>query len=388
MDRPTGDGPLSGLRVLDITLFMAGPFCTQILGDLGADVVRIEPPGGDVTRGMPPHFVDGESAYYLSLNRNKRSVAVDLKQVDGIALALDLAARADIVVENYRPGVLERLGLGYEDVATVNPRVIWCSISGFGQTGPYRDLPAYDMVVQAMSGGMSITGELDGPPTKAGIAVADLSAGLYATIGVTAALEERHRTGRGRVVDISMLDCQVAMLSYHVVYHLLSGEVPGPQGSRHPSIPTYRTFLAADGVEVVVTANTEPMWRGVCEVVGRPELVADARFATNADRLAHQADLDAILEDAFLRRPADDWVARLRAARVPTAVVNTLDRVVADPQVQEREMVLEVAAGGTPFRVAGDPLKMGARGTAPRRPPALGADVVEVLGDWLRPAEG
>ena len=370
-------GPLAGIRVLDLTGFLSGPFGTQILGDLGAEVLKIEPPIGDNSRTVPPHFVDGDSVYYLSTNRNKRSAVVDLKSPEGKQFVLDLVDRSDIVVENFRPGALQRLGLDYETVAARAPHIIWCAISGFGQDGPYADRPAYDMIVQAYSGGMSLTGERGGTPVRAGIPVGDLTAGLYGVIGVLAALEQRRRTGRGEYIDVSMLDCQVALLSYQAAYYLHSGAVPGPQGRSHDSIPTYRCFTASDGIDVAVTANTEGMWRALCRALDREQYIDDERFLTLADRHRNRAVLEPLLEEAFLARTADDWVATLTDAGVPVAPVNTLDRTFRDPQVLHREMVVELAReeGGDPVRVVGNPLKFAGQAQTPLRyPPGKGED--------------
>lgn len=359
-DGAAGRGPLAGLRVVDLTGFLSGPFGTQILGDLGAEVLKIEPPDGDNSRGVPPHFVDGESVYYLSTNRNKKSAVVDLKDPEGRQMVLDLIGRSDIVVENFRPGALERLGLDYDTVAKSCPEIIWCAISGFGQDGPYSTRPAYDMIVQAYSGGMSLTGERGGTPVRAGIPLGDLTAGLYGVIAILAALERRHRTGLGDYIDISMLDCQMAMLSYQGAYYLHSGVVPGPQGRSHDSIPTYRCFTAADGIDVAVTANTERMWRGLCEVLGVNELTADPRFETLGARHRNRGELEPLLEQAFLARAADEWVELLTAAGVPVAPVNTLDRALSDTQVVHREMVVEMtrADGSDAVRVVGNPIKL------------------------------
>lgn len=383
--------PLAGLRVLDLTTFLSGPYATQILADLGADVVKVEPPTGDSSRAIPPHFIDGESAYFLSVNRNKRSVVADLKTSEGRRLLGELADVADIVIENYRPGVLDRLGLRYDDLAARHPTVVWCSISGFGQDGPYRERPAYDMVVQALSGGMSLTGLPDGPPVRSGIPIGDLSAGMYAVIGILAALRQRAVTGLGRRLDISMLDCQISMLSYQGVYHLLAGTMPGRQGRAHDSIPTYRAFTAGDGVDLMVTANTEGMWRGLCDVVGRPELTTDPRFADGARRQANRAALAPLLEEAFAARSAADWLSLLHAAEVPAAPVNTVAAALADPQVSHRHMVVEAATGDPDsadrrrLRLLGNPVKFadGGTDTGFRRPPLLGEHGAEVVRDWL-----
>ncbi|CAN5521318.1 CoA transferase [soil metagenome] len=382
--------PLKGLRVLDLTQFLSGPYGTMILADLGADVIKVEPPSGELSRTIPPHFVGSDSAYYLSVNRNKRSVVADLKSAEGLDLVRALAGKADIVMENFRPGVLARLGLDYGMLSRERPQMIWCSISGFGQDGPWRDWPAYDMVVQALSGGMSMTGEEGGPPVRAGIPLADLSSGMYAVIGVLSALHERARTGKGRQVDIAMLDCQLSMLSYQAAYFLHSGQVPGRQGSGHDSIPTYRSFVASDGASVVVTANTEKMWRALAQVLGVQALTHDPRFATNADRFAHREALWPSLEKAFLARTAADWMALLISAGVPAGVVNTLERALLNEQAEARHMVLPIAApaDGTrskaAVRVAGNPVKFtGAAEPIHRFPPWLGEHNAEVTREWL-----
>jgi crotonobetainyl-CoA:carnitine CoA-transferase CaiB-like acyl-CoA transferase len=387
MSDETAQCSLSGLLVLDLTQFLAGPYCTQILGDLGADIVKVEPAAGDPSRSVPPHFVAGDSAYYLCTNRNKRSIVVDMRSEGGRDIVRRIALRADVLVENNRPGVMERLGLRYDALNQDNPKLVWCSISGFGQDGPYRDRQAYDMVIQAMSGGMSMTGEPGGPPVRAGIPVADLSAGLYGTIGVLAALNERQRTGRGRKIDISMLDCQVAMLCYQAAYHLTSGHVPGRQGRAHDSMPTYGSFTAADGHEVLITANTEKMWQSLCQVLDCPELCGDPRFADNAARNRHRDALIPLLAAKFRAQPADHWFEKLVAAEIPCAPVNDLGQVLRDPQVLHRGMVLalEGERADQRARVAGNPLAMG-EGT--RRwhiyPPPLGADGQDILRDVLR----
>lgn len=381
-------GPLSHLTVLDITSFLAGPYGSQILGDLGARVIKIEPPEGDITRSTPPHFLQGESAYYLSVNRNKESVVLNLKDKAGRALFLDLVKKADIVYENYRPGVLKRLGIDYEALHQVNPRIVMCSISGFGQDGPYRDRAAYDIIVQALSGGMSMTGEEGGKPVRAGIPLGDLAAGMFGVIAALAGTAHVNATGEGRHFDISMLDCQMSMLTYQAAYCLMSGEVPGLQGRSHRSLTTYRAYLCGDGIEIVVAANSEKMWKGLCEVLGHPELPSDERFRDRASRLRHRAELDQILEAAFLRVSSASVLDALAQAEVPSAPINTVDRALADPQVRHRDMVIELAhPAGERLRVVGNPIKT--RGAADgeggnrRFPPHLGADTAQVLQDLL-----
>lgn len=367
-------GPLNGIRVLDLTQFLAGPFSTQIFGDLGAEVIKLEAPTGDWSRTLPPHFVGDDSCYYLSINRNKEAVAIDLKKPEGLALVKELADQCDIVMENFRPGVLDRLGLTFEDLSSRNAGLIWASISGFGQTGPYRERPAYDMIAQAMSGGMSLTGEVGRSPVRAGMPIGDLTAGMYATIGALAALEERRRTGRGKFVDISMLDCQVALLTYQAAYYLHSDKVPGRQGRGHESIPTYRSFSGANDTELVICANTERMWQGLCEVLDIKNLTKDGRFLTNEDRHQNREELWPLLEEAFMAKEAKEWVPPLLAAGVPVGEVNTLADALTDSQVIHRQMVLDLEGGGqNRASVAGNPIKFMGENEAPHRyPPALG----------------
>ena len=368
------NGPLSGIRVLDLTQFLAGPYSTQILADLGAEVIKLEAPSGDWSRTLPPHFIGSESCYYLSLNRNKMGVAIDMKAPEGLDLVKRLADKSDILMENFRPGVLDRLGLTYKDLSTRNPGLIWASISGFGQDGPYRERPAYDMIVQAMSGGMSLTGEPGRTAVRSGIPLGDLSAGMYATIGSLAALEERRNTGKGKFIDISMLDCQVAMLTYQAAYFLHSDQVPGRQGSGHESIPTYRSFAAANNTELVITANTERMWQGLCDVLGLEALTEDKRFLKNDDRNRNREILWPILEEAFQKKDAKEWAALLLEAGVPVGEVNTVADALGDPQIAHRNMVLDLENGnGDHARVAGNPIKFQGVEEAPHHyPPGLG----------------
>jgi len=367
-------GPLNGIKVLDLTQFLAGPFSTQIFADLGAEVIKLEAPAGDWSRTLPPHFVGDNSCYYLSINRNKEAVAIDMKAPEGLALVKQLAEKCDIVMENFRPGVLDRLGLTYDDLSSRNPGLIWASISGFGQTGPYRERPAYDMIVQAMSGGMSLTGEVGRSAVRAGMPIGDLTAGMYATVGSLAALEERRRTGKGKFVDISMLDCQVALLTYQAAYYLHSDEVPGRQGRGHESIPTYRSFAGANDTELVICANTERMWQGLCGVLGLEALTEDERFLTNEHRHQNREALWPLLEEAFATQEAKKWVPALLDAGVPVGEVNNLAEALSDPQVIHRQMVLDLQGGGDKrARVAGNPIKFMGEEEAPHSyPPALG----------------
>ncbi len=376
-----GPGTLSHIKVLDITTFLSGPYATQVLGDMGADVIKIEQITGDDTRKLPPNFIAGDSAYYHSINRNKKSVSVNMREKAGQDLVRRLAMKCDVLIENMRPGGLAKYGLGYDALSALHPKLVYASISGFGQDGPYRDQPAYDMVVQALSGGMSLTGEPDGRPVRSGIPIGDLAAGLYSVIGITSALEARHRTGKGQYIDVSMLDCQVAMLCYQAAYYLASQKVPGPQGRAHESIPTYRAFTAGDGLDFVICANTDRMWRSLCEVIGRHDLRDDERLATRSGRYDNRFEIWSVLEAAFKAKPADAWVEAFRKAEVPVGVVNPLDRSLSDPQVVARGMVLDIPGPeGAHVKVAGNPLKMsGNDGVEHRFPPKLGQDTRDVL---------
>lgn len=378
-------GPLAGVKILDFTQFLAGPHGTQILGDMGADIIKIETPAGDLSRSVPPHFIRGDSAYFHTINRNKRSVVIDMKAPGGSEIVRELIATADVIVENFRPGVLSRLGIDREQEMSRNPALIWASISGFGQTGPDRDLPAYDMIVQALSGTMSMTGERGGHPVRTGIPVGDIAAGLHATIGILAALHNVRESGRGEYIDISMLDCLISMLSYQGTYYLESGDVPGTQGSGHDAIPTYRQFTAGDGRDIVTTANTERMWQSMAKVLGHPELLDDPRFTLNGDRLRHREELWDILEPAFRTRDAAEWVELFREAGIPVGMVNSLDLALTSPQVQHRDMVVELHdAQGSSVRTLGNPIKLSRN---PRSsdlfPPALGEHTGDVLRDVL-----
>jgi len=382
-------GPLAGVRVLDLTTFLSGPFCTQILADLGADVIKLESPEGDSSRHIPPFFVGPDSAYFLASNRGKRSIAIDLKSADGQAVARELALRSDIVVENFRPGVSARLGLDPDQLREREPGLIWVSISGFGQDGPWRDRPAYDIIVQALSGVMSLTGVPGAPAMRLGVPAGDLVAGMYAVMAALASLAERGWTGTGRTADISMLDGQLSMLSYQAAYAMAGGITPRPQGSGHDSIPTYRSFRAGDGRELVVAANTERMWAGLCAVLGLERLTADPRFRTGAERLAHQAELAPLLESAFGRRPAAAWVDLLVARSVPAALIKNVPEALGDARSAGRGMIIPLTgpAGetietvATPIRYGGPADGSGSEpGTARYRfPPRLGADTDQIL---------
>jgi len=377
---------LSGITVLDLTQFLAGPFATQILGDLGADVIKIEWGEGDSTRKLPPYFIDGDSLYYLSTNRNKRSICLNLKSEEGREAFLRMVARADVVIENFRPGVMDRLGLGDEVLRSVNPQIILCSISGYGSDGPLAQLPAYDMIVQAVSGGMSMTGEPGGKPVRTGIPTGDLDAGLYAVIGILAQLYQRSRLKNGeqlKHIDVSMLDCQIAKLSYQGAYAMFSGEEPGLQGRGHRSIPTYRAFTCGDGQDVVICANTEEMWRKLCVVLGTEELLQDPAFATNADRLENIDKLMPKLDAGFRKFSAPELTERLNQAGVPAAMIHGVLDALNHPQTRHRGMVQELEhQSGTRFRIVGDPLKLSEQSAAPKPPPRLGEHTAQVLREF------
>jgi crotonobetainyl-CoA:carnitine CoA-transferase CaiB-like acyl-CoA transferase len=370
---------LDGILVADLSRVLAGPLCTMTLGDLGADVVKVErPDGGDDTRHWGPPFVQEGATYYLALNRNKRSLVLDLKDPTDLALARELCDRADVVVESFRPGTSDRLGLGYEDVARTNPGVVYCSISAFGSGERAAKLPGYDLLLQAMSGLMSVTGEAGGRPLKVGAPLVDVMCGLHATIGVLAALRARERDGRGQRVEVSLMDTALAGLLNQASAHVNTGAVPGRLGNRHPSITPYETFAAADG-DFAVAVGNDPIYARLCEVIGRPELITDARFATNAARLEHRDALGAELEAAFAAAPAAEWVARLSEAGVPAGPINDLAAAFAFAQ----ELGLDPVDETDGVRTVRSPLRLGATPAAvSRRPPRLG-EHSDALRDWL-----
>jgi crotonobetainyl-CoA:carnitine CoA-transferase CaiB-like acyl-CoA transferase len=350
---------LAGVRVLDLSRMLAGPYGSMLLADMGAEVIKVEDPdGGDPIRSLGPPFVNGESAYFLAVNRNKRSITLDLKSAEGKAALLRLVAGADVVYDNFRAGVTERLGIGHEACRAVRDDIITCSITAFGSDGPYRDLPAFDLILQAMGGGMSITGEAGGRPVRAGLPIGDLAGGLFACQAVCAALFHRERTGEGQHIDLGLLDVQVSLLTYMAQYHWADGRVPGPSGAGHQTVVPYDEFQTGDGLPIVVAVFTERFWPRFCDVLGLPELAS--RYPANADRLAHRDELLAVLGRRFAERTGDDWIADLWAAGIPAGPVNSLDRVLTDPQVLARGMVAETThpvAGTHP--IIGNPVKVG-----------------------------
>ncbi len=397
---------LEGIRILDLSRVLAGPWCTQTLADLGADVIKIERPGaGDDTRSWGPPFLqdtDGhdtaEAAYYLGTNRNKRSVTCDIARPEGQALIRELAAHCDVFVENFKVGDMKRYGLDYDSLRAINPRLVYCSITGFGQDGPYAERAGYDYAVQGIGGLMSLTGERDdlgGGPQKVGVAVADLFTGMYATTAILAALRHAERTGQGQRIDMALLDTQVAMLANLGANYLVSGKVPGRAGNAHANIVPYQVFEVApkaDGAadHIILAVGNDGQFAKFCEVAGCPGLAADARFARNQDRVRHRATLVPMLEAVMKTRPKAQWLAALEAAKVPCGAINNLAEVFADPQVTARGMVDEWAHPLRPgVRLVGSPMKL--HGTPVRKdlpPPLLGQHTREVLGEVLGLDEG
>ena len=376
-----GAPPLEGVRVLDLTQIMAGPYCAMTLGDMGADVVKVEKPnGGDDARRMGPPFIRGESAAFLGINRNKRSVVADMRTDGGREIVQALARRSDILVQNFRPGSLERMGLGYEQVREINPAIIYCTISGFGATGPYARRGGFDLVAQGMSGLMSVTGHPGAPPTKIGAPICDLNAGMFATIGILTAYVNRLRTGVGQHVDTSLLEGGIAYTFWESAMYFATGEPPGPKGSAHRLTAPYQSFETSDGYINVGAAN-QANWERLCIAIGRDELASDPRFIRPRDRMENLDALATTLGETFARETTDHWLAALDAAGVPAGPIYALDEVYADPQVRAREMMVETehpAAGR--IRNIGIPIKLSETPGAFRRPaPALGEHTDEVL---------
>jgi len=381
MDEAQQAAPLAGIKVIEVGVAMAGPFCGMTLADYGADVVKIERIGeGDETRHWPPYFPGEVGYYFAAANRNKRSLAIDLKQPEGVDILRQLAAEADVLVDNFRVGALDALGIGYEALAAINPRLIYCGISGFGPTGPRRHDRANDIFMQAFTGNMSITGEEGRGPVKAGISLADVGAGMFGVIGVLLALQARNTSGRGQRVDTSLMEGQLAMLSYHLTSYFATGRVPVRRGAASQLSVPYQAFQAKDDW-VVVAAFTQRMWQGVCRAIEKPELEADARFCSANLRAGNRAILIPLLAAVFATRTVEEWVARLSAEGVPCTSVNSIDKVVKDEQVAARDMIVEIehpTAGK--IRMAGLPVKLSANpGSVRRHAPLLGEHSAEVL---------
>jgi len=377
-------GPLEGIRVVDLTRVLAGPFATQSLGDLGAEVLKIEPPGGgDETRRFPP-FVAGESHYFLGINRNKKSLVIDLQQPAGAEILRKLVASADILVENYRPGVMNRLGLGYDRLSEINPRLIYCAISGFGLTGPLSEKPSFDIVTQALTGALSINGERGRTPVKLGIPLGDMVGGVFGPMAVLAALHERGRTGRGRLIDISLYDGLIGMLGYFTQLAFLTGEDPPPMGSSHPNIVPYGSFPASDGY-IIIAVLSESFWGKLCDALERPDLAADPRFATPTLRRDRREEVDRLISEVTRTRTVAEWEERLAAFDVPHAPVLGVTAALAHPHAQAREMVVtaEHPTAGE-LRLAGRPIKFPGMPQRPSTaPPVLGQHTAQVLRDEL-----
>jgi len=391
--------PLSGIRVLDLSRVLAGPWCTQTLADLGADVIKVERPlrngsGGDDTRGWGPPFLKGrdgedtaEAAYYLGANRNKRSITVDIAQPEGQALIRRLAAQCDVFIENFKVGDMARYGLDAATLRALYPRLVYCSVTGFGQTGPYADRAGYDYAIQGIGGLMSVTGERDdlpgGGPQKVGVAVADLFTGMYASVAILAALRHRDATGQGQAVDMALLDTQVAMLANLGANFLATGVAPARAGNAHQNIVPYQVFETSDGHMILAVGNDGQFAR-FCEVAGRPELAADPRFARNADRVRHRAVLVPLLAELIAARPKQRWLSALEAAKVPCGAINDLAEVFADPQVQSRGMTVPMPHPlADTLRVVASPMKLSDTPVQYRRaPPLLGEHTDEVLAEF------
>lgn len=375
-------GPLSGIKVVDMTRVLAGPFCTMTLADLGADVIKIERPGsGDDSRAFGPHQ-HGESAYFMSINRGKKSLTLDLKAEKGREILLKLVSQADVLVENFKPGVMKKLGLDYDTLSKHNPRLIYCASSGFGQSGPYSSRPAYDLIIQGMGGLMSITGPDASMPTKVGSSIADIFAGVFSAIGILSALHVRNKTGRGQMVDVAMLDCMVSILENAVARYTVSGIDPEPIGNRHPSIAPFASIKTSDGF-INVACGNDNLWKKLCEIIKRPDLAADSRYETNHSRCENMPDLLPALNEAMHSQSSAHWLEKLEAGHVPAGPINSISQVLADPQVLARNMLVELThpvAGK--IKIPGSPIKLSETPAEVKVPaPLLGQHNNEILQD-------
>ena len=374
--------PLQGIRVLDLSRVLAGPYCTMVLGDLGADVIKVEPPEGDETRGWGPPFAEGESAYYLCVNRNKRGIVINLKTDEGKKILCDLALQSDVLVENFRPGTLEKFGLDFATLHELNPKLIYCSITGFGQTGSMRDKPGYDFMIQALGGLMSITGEPEGEPMKTGVAVVDLFAGQNAIIAILAALQARTLTGLGQHLDISLFDSQLGWLANVASNYLISGKLPQRHGNAHPNIVPYQSFQASDGWFAIAVGNDRQFAR-LCEVIGNSELAIDLRFLKNSDRVENRKTLIPLLASIFETASVSEWLIKLDEAQIPCGPIQNFEQVFSMPTVKEREMLVKMdhpTIGELPL--VGSPLKMSDTPVEYRlHPPLMGEHTEEVLNE-------
>ncbi len=376
--------PLQGIRVLDLSRVLAGPYCTMVLGDLGAEVIKVEPPEGDETRGWGPPFAGGESAYYLCVNRNKRDIVINLKTDEGKAILRELALQSDVLVENFRPGTLQKFGLDFETLHALNPKLIYCSITGFGQTGSLKDKPGYDFMIQASGGLMSITGVPDGEPMKTGVAVVDLFAGQNAVIAILAALQARTLTGEGQHLDIALFDSQLGWLANVASNYLISGKLPKRHGNAHANIVPYQSFQASDGWFAIAVGNDRQFVR-LCDLLGKPELGADERFSTNSARVQNREEIISILASIFKTDSVLAWLQKLDEVEIPCGPINNFEQVFSMPQVREREMLVQMehpTIGALPL--VGSPLKMSATPVDYRFPPPLmGEHTEDILRDVL-----
>lgn len=373
-------GPLDGIKVLDLTRVLAGPFATMILGDLGAEVIKIEQPdSGDESRNFGP-FKNGFSLYFMSVNRGKRSVTLNLKSDQGKAIFKQLVQQSDILVENYRPGTMKKLGLDYNTLIADYPQLIYAACSGFGQTGPYAEKGAYDMIIQGMGGMISITGEPDGPPVRVGTSISDITAALFTIIGILSALHHRNITGKGQFVDVAMLDSLVAVLENAVVRFFTTGDIPQPLGSRHPAITPFESFKSSDG-HIIIAIGNDVLWSKFCEYVDRKDLITDSRFSTNNKRTDNHDELFPILSKIMCQRTTDDWIKSLENIGVPCGPINTIDKVVNHPQIEAREMITKVVHELTgSVQVPGVPIKLSDTPAIVDAPaPSLGQHTDEVL---------
>ena len=371
---------LTGIKVLDLSRVLAGPYCTMVLGDLGADVIKVEPPEGDETRGWGPPFAGGESAYYLCVNRNKRGIVINLKTDEGKKVLRDLALQSDVLVENFRPGTLNKFGLDYETLHELNPKLIYCSITGFGQTGSMKDKPGYDFMIQALGGLMSITGEPEGEPMKTGVAVVDLFAGQNAIIAILAALQARTLTGRGQQLDISLFDSQWGWLANVASNYLISGKLPKRHGNAHANIVPYQSFQASDGWFAIAVGNDKQFAR-LCEMLGKPEIVMDEKFSTNSGRVQNRTEIIPLLASIFKAASVSEWLAKLDEAEIPCGPIQNFEQVFSMPTVKEREMLVKMehpTIGELPL--VGSPLKMSDTPVEYRlHPPLMGEHTDDVL---------
>jgi formyl-CoA transferase len=377
---------LADLKILDLSRVLAMPYCSMMLGDLGAEIIRVERPGiGDETRHWGPPWAGELSAYYLCTNRNKKCITVDLKKKEGQEIIRHLARRSDILLENFLPGDLAKMNLGYEDIRAINPKIIYASVTGYGQNGPYRDLPGFDFILQAQGGLMSIIGEEDGPPMKVGVAIVDITAGLFACSAILAALHYREKTGEGQHIDMALLDAQVAWLANQASNYLVSGRIPRRMGNAHPNIVPYETFKAKDGIYLALGVGNDNQWKKFCRIAGVEHLMDDPRYATNPKRVENRKILVPLLQEVFLQKDSGEWLKLLGEAEIPIGPINTIDRVFADPQVLSREMLVEMEHPKVgKLKLVGSPMKLSKTPVQYRiPPPLLGEHTESVLREVL-----